>query len=247
MSNYKLIWSEEQIKQFFDFIPSLQENEVHALAMFARHKYRHSSDGALKTNVKDSCIDRRFFRYKDPVEMYVNLIKRYEVPEGCYTDKNGIALPNHVMAIYGSVNPRSGKKGAKELYVELMESFMDNRTFNYSNIDSRARNKLQKNAARKVFLDIDIDEKDEAILHTVLQFFQGELRKVEQMILETRGGWHMLINIKDLGKQMAKWKPELDTYLLKNNLAHKVEVKTDTLCPIPGTKQGGFDVRIISV
>ena len=86
-------------------------------------------------------------------------------------------------------------------------------------------------------MTFDIDEKGPEVLDAIYDCFEGEQPPEAVTILETRGGYHVLIRpslITDSSR--GQW---------HRNLSKMADVKGDSLLPVPGTYQGGFTPKFI--
>lgn len=248
--NYKLVYDEVQVERFFNLLPVLEKNELYTTCIFARKKYlTEQQKQDVKLNVKDSAIDRIFVTSTWDFTMFLNRLRKYEVAQGCYLDRNNNGIPDNCLSLYSDVNPRCGVKALGKFMHEVTEDFfrMDPDK-HYSNVISRLKSKVQGCASRKIFADIDIDTKDHTVLREVMSFVKEQHYYCAETI-ETRGGYHMLIDMERTGKIDPRWYPNLQKYLklLNTNLGRGevIEFKTDTMAPIPGTIQGGFEVKFI--
>ena len=92
---------------------------------------------------------------------------------------------------------------------------------------------IQKTISRKIYLDFDVDFKD---------FDFNQLKDIINLscmdIVETRGGYHLLVKLKEIEKQYKK------TFYQKIT-ALGVDQTGDQLLPVPGCVQGGFVPRFI--
>jgi hypothetical protein len=96
---------------------------------------------------------------------------------------------------------------------------------------------IQRSISRKIWSVFDIDSKDESMLVKVDEALQGhkECRK----ILETRGGYHVLVKLDTIPNEIKK------TWYQK--LAEISDVTGDTLIPVPGSFQGGWTPRFLDI
>jgi hypothetical protein len=253
MNNYNLIKEPVEVKKFLNLIPELQLNECMTVALFVRKKYAKDYP-ELSLDNNDSCFDRTILgkskkdRDSDFNANVYRSILRYDAPYGAYVDRKGNNLPEDVLALYMSVNPRSAIKGTKELIKDLTEEcfLQTHRDVYVGNLVSRAKTKIQKNPSRKLIADIDIDIKDENVLNAFRKLVNDHDSEVAT--IETRGGYHILVDIQIMAEVNSKWFVDI-TNLARtfNDSVDKdvVEFKTDTLCPIVGTMQGGFLVKFI--
>jgi len=224
--NYKILFDEsvldDFIKNFYD-VPL--EDEYLYVALFARKKYCKT----LKSTSTDKMQLKRFTARPDNLK---NKIKQLEVPLGCYQLKNDTATQES-LALYITANYRSMKKANKEMLKGLAETISNDRY--YSNIQAEALSMIQRSVGTRRYVDFDIDNK-EVDLFLIKNILPDNAYK----ILETRGGYHVLVEPKLCPK--TKWYEEIKT-VFKADLD---SVKPD-LIPVPGTTQGMFVPRFINI
>jgi len=221
--NYKIITDENKLREFIEWLPELAEHEKYYCCLFARKKYCEDQiTSADKTQLK------RFLSNK---ELLFGKIKQLEVEVGAYQLKN-TAAPQESLALYINPNPRDLKKAAYQGIIELTKLLMNDR----SNFNPHAEMMtcIQQSAGKKKYLDFDIDTKD---------FDFDQLKNIINVscleILETRGGYHILVRLEDLDPQYKKT-------FYNNIMALGVDQTGDQLLPVPGCTQGGFTPRFIA-
>ena len=257
MEYYNLIREPEETKKFIKLVmPTMQLNECATVALFVRKKYAKDNPemAHLSLDNNDACFDRTIVsasqkdRDRDFNAKLFRSILKYSAPFGSYVDRKGQDLPEELLSLYMSLNPRCAVKGTKELITDLTEEcfLQTSKSVFVGNLVSRAKTKLQKNVSKKYIADIDIDVKDEDVLKDFRRLV-GEWG-AEIVSVETRGGYHVLVDIQTMTDVEPKWFMKIsDLARAYNDSVDKdvVEFKTDTLCPIVGTLQGGFVVRMI--
>jgi len=149
---------------------------------------------------------------------------------GAYQLKN-IAAPQESLALYINPNPRDLKKATYQGIIELTKFLMNNRE-NF-NPHSELMSCIQQSAGKKKYLDFDVDTKD---------FDFDKLKDIINVscleIIETRGGYHILVKLDDLD-------PKYKKTFYKDIVALGVDQTGDQLLPVPGCTQGGFTPRFI--
>lgn len=93
---------------------------------------------------------------------------------------------------------------------------------------------IQKSLGRKIYLDFDVDTKD---------FDFDKLKTFINInclnIIETRGGYHVLVKLSEVEKQYKK-------SFYNNIISLGVDQAGDQLLPVPGCIQGGFTPQFIT-
>ncbi|WP_196893702.1 hypothetical protein [Aureivirga marina] len=228
--NYKIIADEKELINFINWLPELEENEKYYISLFSRKKY---CDEVLKSSDKTQL--RRFVSNK---EMLFHKIKQLEIPYGAWKLKSGEDVPQESLALYITVNPRNMKK-ATEMLGRKCWDLMKSENFN---VHAEALSCIQKSKSRSCFIDFDIDDKN---IDLDKNWLNQEIGENNYTILETRGGFHLLIQ------------PEKASVYRKENFGNKnwfqqiqkkfpVDQSGDQLIPVPGTFQGGFIPKFVN-
>ncbi len=215
MNKYIIINDEKALSDFIDWLPELQENEKYYCSLFARKKY---CDDQIRSNDKTQL--KRFTSNK---ERLIEKIKHLEIEVGAYKLKEGEA-PQESLALYITPNPRNMKK-ATFLMMKKCLQLIENDNSNY-NIHAEALSCIQKSQSRGVVVDFDIDTKD-----VNFNLLKEILDKDSYDILETRGGYHLLVDPRKAPK--TNWYKKITEM-------YPVDQTGDNMIPIPGTYQGGF-------
>ena len=213
--NYKIVYDEIKLKQFIDWLPDLEVNEKYFVALFARKKY---CKNLIKSNDKTQL--KRFVSTK---EKLIEKITQLEVAYGSYSLRN-IPAPQESLVLYINPNPRCMKKATFSLAKECLNLIQIN-SIGF-NIHAEALSCIQRSKSKGYFCDFDIDTKD-----VDLSKLNDILPREAYEILETRGGYHILVKSRIAPK--TKW------HLAIRNI-FDVDQIGDNLIPVPGCCQGGY-------
>lgn len=226
-----LIYDIEEVKKFVErMLGYLEDDEVYILLLNARKKW------CPELSRSEEVMDRKLIRENDP-DKILRKIKRISFVNGIFADRwTSEDIPIKALAVYCLLDPRSTLKGYGEFISDInkwiYESFVgESKNLDlYRRIDIKLFSAIHKNRSRGLFFVIDIDKKDEAILDRVTDLLKGYIR----WISETHGGYHVIVSRNN----------ETGTIIYKEITGMEyVEVLKDPMTPLPGTLQGGFNVR----
>jgi hypothetical protein len=180
----------------------------------------------------------------DTADLLVQRLQEYEIVYGLYKDNAGVNLPEHVMALYGTFNPRSTKKATIATIKHLIDviSSAPKDEDNICKLDSVIKTEIHRSCKQTIFLDIDIDTKDPEIYTKLMGLLQRE-KICPHVVIETHGGYHVMICLLNLTKNQKMF---LYNKLMREIDSKLVEFNNGNQCPIPGTIQGGFKVRMLA-
>ena len=214
MGNYQIIKDEQALIEFIDWLPDLEDNEKYYLSLFARKKYVPE---LIKSNDKTQL--KRFTSNK---ERMLDKIKQLELPLGTWKLR-GMSAPQESLVLYINPNPRSMKK-ATELMGKKCWDLMKNQNYN---LHAEAMSCIQKSKSRSIFVDFDIDSKD-----VDLEKLKDILPVWSYLILETRGGYHVLVKPKALSKKYNWYQKITKTF--------PIDQTGDNMIPVVGCVQSDF-------
>lgn len=216
MTNYQIIINEQQLDEYIDWLPELGESEQYYGCLFARKKYCSSIPwpGSDKTQLKRFTARKENLKFK---------IRQMECAVGSYEIK-GQAIPQDALALYLHINPRNlWKATIKSIgaLAKVIECGGRN-----SNPHQEIMSEIQKSVGKKKYVIFDLDNKDIKLLNECMNIVE---RKCE--IIETRGGYHILIPTSITNTLDRMW---------YNRLSEHCDVAGDNMSPAPGCTQGGF-------
>lgn len=239
-SVYDFLRDASELDRFVElFIPDLGEDEALILMLMARRKYL--SDKEQETlSIGNSVVFRREVVTRK--EQIASRVEEMCVRRGLYTDREGNALPDHAFAVYLTVNPRSQRKAALATLKELADRLYENQPLR---VDETAVSQLHKAAARKLFLDFDVDAGGSDDLSAVVGRVRAALGSTPTTVVETRGGAHVLVRTKEIDGAVKKSFYK-DIQAVSREMSGEIEVQNDGMLPVPGTSHGGTIPRILS-
>jgi hypothetical protein len=238
--NYKIVNDEGLLKSFIEFLPDLKPHEVYYVVLLVRSKYWKSPEGE-KVIPNISCDRYQIKRFVSRKDNLFQKIKALEIEEGTYTLK-GLSIPNEALALYIDPNPKDLNKANAKLLMKLAHNLSTGKID--QNPVQLALTEIHKADAKKKFVHFDIDEE--------CDFSQlGNYLNVDACtIVKTRGGYHLLINPKQIdGKYMKTWWNNLiSNYPIdRNKRKTKQEEGNRMLLPMIGCNQGGYAPNIINL
>jgi len=228
--NYQIIADEEKLREFINWLPDLHDNETYYVSLLARKKY---ADENIKTNDKTQL--KRFTSNK---ERLIEKIRQLEVAEGNWKLKQQPA-PQNSLALYITLNPRCMKK-ATELMGKRCWDLI--KADNY-NLQAEAMSCIQKSKSRTCYIDFDIDNK---AIDMDLAWLRKNIGVNNYTIIETRGGYHLLIE-PEKASNFRKSEFNDKDWFQEVRKKYPVDQSGDQLLPIPGTFQGGFVPKILKI
>lgn len=228
--NYKIILNIDLLLHFIKWLPELQNNECYYCCLFARSKYAKNEDGSNKfPHIKTDKSQLKRFTISNKEDLLIKL-KQLECEMGSYKTKDGDDIPQEALAVYIHPNPRNQKKAIFSLMRKLLD-IQETNGINF-NLHQEAISAIQKSWSKKYYLTFDIDSKGEGDLQKVLDC----INKEAVTLLETRGGYHLLVDSSKVTQEYKK------TFYQNINQFAFVDTQagTDLMIPIPGCTQGGF-------
>lgn len=236
MNNYQIILDENILLDFIKWLPELQDNECYYCCLFARSKYAKNEDGNNKfPHIKTDKAQLKRFTISKKEDLFLKL-KQCEVEIGAYQTKDGDDIPQESLAVYIHPNPRNQKKAIFSLMRKLLD--IQETNGNNFNLHQEAMSAIQKSWSKKYYLTFDIDTKSQEDLQRVLNCVNREAIT----LLETRGGYHLLVDSSKVSEQHKK------TFYQDINYFAFVDTQagTDLMIPIPGCTQGEFIPHFIN-
>lgn len=250
--NYRLVWSEDEIRRFYELLiePSVNtQNQSFIIIPIARRKYWEPlSVSQMTLNSKP------IYTYQLTFKQFLNTLLKYQVAEGLYLDKDEKQIPTEAIAMYITANPMNEIKTMFQMITDFnqvlqkhltttnnkdVEDSKDNnepsqQMFEWEGMN-RYKSTLHQNAHVNV-IKIDVDTKDPTLIQKLDQLLDEE--SITPMKVETRGGYHYLINRVDQSEKLWKFAKT------KENSSW-MTMEKNGLIAIPGTIQGGYNVKFV--
>lgn len=242
--NYKIIYDEAELDRFIEWLPDLQPNEKFYWSLFARKKYcKELNKSNDKTQLKRGLATKENLKDK---------IRQLEIEIGKWKLRD-MDVPQEALVFYLMPNPRCMTKATFKT-IRHCADLLENTNKGY-NLVQEVMSCVQKSKSRTVFVDFDIDDKniDLGLLNDIFPpLADSRFPDSPYTIIETRGGYHILINSKYATEYMKSWngrwmqKREVTWY---NDIkaTYTVDQVQDQLLPVPGTIQGGFEVKFKTI
>jgi len=234
--NYEIIKDISILEKFVDWLPEITQDETYYICLFARSKY---CKGINHINT-DKAQLKRFTSDRSRI---IDKIKQLECPLGSYKQKQN-TVPQEALALYINPNPRSNIKAAKNGLIRLAHLVTEeNHGYNFH---QEMLSEVQKAKSRMVYMDFDIDvDKSNLSVDTVYSLIEQTVNKEAVHLLESRGGYHLLIEIQKVHQEFKnKWYDGIRRF--QQNFSTDILNRGDSMIPIPGCTQGNFIPHFIN-
>lgn len=229
--NYEIIKDEVAFKEFIDWLPKCEPEEMYYLSLLARKKYDsedsnlHADKNQLKRNT--STTDRIFEK-----------VRQMECALGSYTFRDR-PISQQALALYISSNPRNLKKASYQLLKRMAQKLCDNEFFNPQ---AEAYSVIQVTNGLNWFFDVDVDFKDKDHKRCEYLFCTEVINYVNReavTLIRSRGGFHCLIEYEKINEHLKnKWYRGINS--MGNDLYDITMNGSGNLLPVVGCTQGGF-------
>jgi hypothetical protein len=210
------VWDKSEIDKFISLM--YVDGDTTYLHIQQRKKY-----GAKK----DMIINRKSVRSVSAItDRIVSMDTTY------VNDETKILVPIDQCVFYMSIEPCDVKKAQKAASLSIVNRIFNDESFSFTSI---YYSELQRTISSRRWIDIDVDVKSEKLLNDILSEVPSY-----HIVIETQGGYHVILPSKD---QTSTSMRNIYEKFVKCN--KEVEIKKRSLCPVPGTIQKGFKVKII--
>lgn len=232
---YQIIKDMAELERYVDQLPDLGEGFKYYISLFARKKY-----GGTEGLKSDKAQLKRCVASKD---MIIKKIKQMEIPLGCY-DIDGLVINQESLVVYISANPRDMHKAGVETAIELTKKGLRGDTI--KNPQAEALSQMQVHGKKIYFnVDLDIVEGKELPYEELRDYLFNIVNLNACNIIQTRGGYHLLINVNELGDRVKKtW---YNDFRRGDALGRfTVDLSNgDGMLPLPGCVQAEFIPRML--
>ena len=251
-SYYTFIHDIEQIREFYNQIiaPHVGKTSRSFLLLpIARNKYWSGLSNSQQT-VSARTINTENLTFKH----FLNLLRRYEVAEGLYTDRSGAAIPSEAFAFYITCDPMDEVKAMFSLVNDWNSQVFSHlqacekhecQSLDSENPNSDTSLRLRYNGISKYksifhknpiksFVKLDVDTKNPEHIQMLEEFLEEHEIPVPLRV-ESHNGYHYLLYKEDQCQALHKFSKAEDWFSIENN----------ALVVIPGTYQGGYPTSIV--
>lgn len=239
-------------------VPDLEADQVFFLSLSARNKYLTEQERKDLDLGRTEMFSKRLIREKS-FERFTRTLRQFEVNKGGYLTSNGSNIPEKAIVVYFNINPSSTLTALQEFNNKVAEYQMELAQKALKKSDPsdtlKRMNKLdvllmscyQRAQNKQHWMDIDFDiTKDR---YDIVQMLLKDLKeqKVGYVVVDTKSGYHVLLNRKDLNynfnQSISKCVEEADKSWPDQNWGEIVNNK-NAMCPLCGCLQGGYLVTM---
>ena len=257
---YKFIGDENEIRAFYrKHIQSLHGKPFLSFLILPTARRKYFPKLSVSQNVIRSCAFP--CNEKNNEDKFILLLKRLQIEEGSYTDGKGdkrVELPSEAFVIYLTVDPLNEIRGYNKFQKQMADkmerivmSALDPKSLSSQAENSQVPTNLNiendyKSALHacpeKMFKKLDVDTKDtDKIDKLKAMFSKNSIHPC--LVVDTRGGYHVVINVKKLTGEAQK---NLHIFAMdKDNKEWMSIEKSGCLVVIPGTIQAGYQTKMV--
>lgn len=238
-NNYMIIVDEMELDEFIDFLPELKDGEAYYISLMARSKYLKGTQYESLIKGDRSKLKRAIATDKKRIKQK---IRQMESAMGTYDDDKGNVIPQESLALYITVNPRNLKMASKNLGKSILDALAEGKYLN-PHTESLKAIQTSKSERRYLEYDFDVDKRIISAIDLKNEIVEATgLTSDYFVIVETRGGYHVLINTSKMKGLKFNW--NVPFVELWKKYSTDVDNGGDQMIPVPGTFQGGFVPRL---
>lgn len=231
--NHNIIRDEAKLKEFINWLPELNNDEVFFVCLQARHKYMDSIKCADKTQLK---------RFVSTKVRLLDKIRQLECPIGSYLTNDGKPITDEALALYITINPRNMRK-ATFASIRALTNILEN-PVRELNPHAVVLSEIHKAKSRSCYVHFDVDLptgtiKDENANKGTMSA-QEAFKKCSEIVgkeavsvVVTRGGYHVMVAPNKVVSETKNWYPIISKMLNSDQ-------QGELMLPVPATNQGGF-------
>lgn len=258
-----MIISNNELIKFFisDIYPVLEKDEVLFISLSSRTKYltEFQKNLGIAINRKEMFHRRFFSGDKNKIfEKVLNYLKEIKIEEDVLTGEDELSnfytpsghnIPLNTVTCYININPSSMIKAYHHLtqkmdnaLYELVHNDNEDKYIDFLKLQNNLNTEVQKAKSRRVWIDIDFDVDNIEPVH----YFLNCLGKYDERIvkIKTHSGYHVMLR-KDYLKEQKPNLGELVNEVKRVYETKEVIINSNAMIPLPGTFQGGKEVKLI--
>ena len=218
---YQIITDEPTLKSFIEWLPEHSAEECYFCALFCRGKYFPALKGNGGNLLFRGIADKKSLFRK---------FRQLECPIGAY-EKNGVSVPQESLALYINPNARNLYSATLNTLVQLSQNIKANHKT--ASPHKEALSCIQTSSGEKTFIDFDIDSKEPEILKKALTL----LGKGSNEIIETRGGYHVLVRRDTIH--------QIEDKMWYKKMQELSDASGDCMIPVVGGTLGNFTPKFV--
>jgi hypothetical protein len=246
-----LIANKKTLQFYIDYLlPELIQSEVYFLSLSARNKYLTEEERKYYGLGRTEMFSRVIVRSKQDFD---KAIRQLEANHSARLTKTEQIIPEKCLVVYINVNPVSTVKAAGNFVQEFLQvqneltiSLQNQKQSNFDwfrYADRKYMNCLQQATSRKIWIDFDIDSHDYSIVRELID----SIDDVVHLSIETKSGYHLLVNQNDLNnKNAGKYLFNMYNDLRKLHVDIEIMQNKNAMIPLPGSFHGEKEVKIVS-
>lgn len=261
MKHHTIIYDKNQANLFFEkFLP--EEGHCLVLSHVAREKYMRDERliSRSSTNLKVSIVNGTTDQcYKGLLSFCVPL-ETYSADFSINDEKVTKDIPSDYTVVYSTINHKNLLLGWKKTNSEVDDHLYNialghDSNFRMGSIHKKLFGNIESIPNKKKYGDIDVDTKSPDFIKDLCEYLLP-LKCDITLIMETKNGYHIIFDRNTVNRvAMSKLYKfcKSTTFTKKNRLSDVTctdtlaSIKNDPMCPIPGTLQGGFPVRVCDI
>lgn len=244
-----LVVDKTQFDYFVNLLPELRPGEVYFVSLSARNKYLTPEERVYYALGRTEMYARTVVKSKADFPL---AMEKLAAADSYRTTKNGMRVPAHCRVVYVNINP-SDMVGAYNVFTQemnavradVMKAALNGNEPNldaFVNMERRLLNAVQKTPGNKFYLDVDVDSKQPEVVQVLMDGLNEYC--VEYHVVETHGGYHVLVNREGLNKSGYKLYQHVKS--LDGLVQGEVVFNSNAMVPVPGTMQAGHLVRLLT-
>ena len=176
----------------------------------------------------------------------ISKLYQLEICEDGY-EIDGMPIPQDALGVYINPNPIDNRKATFHLFKSLTNR-IERDEFDFS-LHHETYTALQTNSKKLYFdVDVDIDEaelKKPTARELVFTAFIPSINQNCIRRIDTRGGFHILVELSKIDKQYQNTWYQSFSNLKAKSFTKDIMMNSNGLVPIPGCCQGGFVPKLI--
>lgn len=244
------IVNEIAMEEFYNkVLPELKPNETHFVALFARSKY------AKEKCFQDESLEKKIITGNKNFRKFLKSIKEMEALIELKTDRKNQTIPKNCIVCYVKINPSSGLHAVQN-FIKDMNDMLVSAIYDKSYLEfinkavGNLKTKFQTSSGTRHYIDIDIDvsnmKHDNDIKIELKSFFKKlDDESIKYYIIETKNGYHVLLNKKTCKTNYNIFIEDLNSSLKYIDKTFVSIINKNETIPLVGTTQDDFEIKLL--